>query len=116
MHFTCSSPSDVKGGSVYIKKQHLDLQKLKEEGLTIAKGYEKESDELEEKIETKSFKVNISFGELQPARKLISQAKVHSLELDRICRILSQKIVSYHRIYAGGKSHLNMEFDRELFL
>lgn len=61
-------------------------------------------------------KTNVNYCELEHDRLICSKAKVCSIEIDIICRTISQKIVSYKRRYEGGKSYVDMEFDRELFL
>ena len=69
-------------------------------------------DELQNKMEILTFKAHVSYGELSLSRSLICQAAVNCKELNAICIIISKKIVSYHRVYEGGKSHLDMEFDK----
>lgn len=62
------------------------------------------------------FKANVNYCELPPSKLIVSRCNVACLEISNICRVLSKKIVTYKRRYEGGKSYIDMEFDKEMFL
>jgi hypothetical protein len=59
---------------------------------------------------------SVTFGELDPCRVLVARGKVGCLEINKICWTLSREIVKYRRVYEGGKSRLEMNFNKDLFL
>ena len=105
---------EFTGQSFYIKRQILDMAALEHFGLIMIGQQYKNN--LEKKFGPLKVKTNFNYCELEQDRLICSKAKVCSIEIDIICRTISQKIVSYKRRYEGGKSYVDMEFDRELFL